>query len=282
MTILMNKLINRATRNNIKYFIGGKFKGTATDNGWMIKDHPEKSKKKINLVKKDCSGSRFPKKEVGGLLEVNLMDPVAEEKRGTSVYKWDPSFTKRVNVQLKQKTMDNIWNQLIKSGLSKEQAAGIMGNMAVESGFDHTAGVKENKSFQGIVQMSKVLRDNAYPIYGSDLNGQVKYITDYALGRLNTATKKDKAGNPYSSNIGYLSGAYVKAKHTNPEDSAYHWAYNFERPYIQTGKDAKGKPIYKMNAMVRELYKKKTCAKSLHALFIITIPEDDDRTIFSI
>lgn len=162
-----------------------------------------------------------------------------------------------------------IWNYLLKKGLNKFQAAGILGNMMQESTLNHN----RRGTYNGIVQMDKNIWGGMTPIYGESLDGQLNYITDYALGKLNT-TKKDKLGHSYQENIGYMSKDYIKAKHNNASDSAYWFANYFERPYVVDHyEQRKGRkiPVYKKkpngNYVIQEEENRRKYASNLFNYF---------------
>ena len=136
----------------------------------------------------------------------------------------------------KKNTAEYIWKFLHKKGLNDYQIAGILGNMMQESSLDPN---KTNGSYYGIVQIHKNTMPLVKAIYGWGLNGQLNYIADYALGKLNTSSKKDKNGKPYSSNIGYQSGKYVNSQHNNASNSASYFGSYFERATIKDKKTGK-------------------------------------------
>ena len=136
----------------------------------------------------------------------------------------------------KKDTAEYIWKYFCKKGLNDYQIAGILGNMMQESSLDPN---KNSGSYYGIVQIHKDTMPLVKAIYGWGLNGQLNYIADYALGKLNTSLKKDKAGNTYSSNIGYQSGKYVNSRHNNASDSASYFGSYFERATIKDRRTGK-------------------------------------------
>lgn len=133
-------------------------------------------------------------------------------------------------------TATYIWKFLTKKGLNKFQVAGILGNMMQESSLDPN---QVTGSYHGIVQIHKDVVPLVKAIYGWGLDGQLNYVADYALGNLNTSSKKDKSGKPYSSNLGYQSGKYVSAAHNNASDSASYFGSYFERAIIKDKKTGK-------------------------------------------
>lgn len=155
-----------------------------------------------------------------------------------------------------------IYKKLINAGLTPNQAAGILGNMWAESALDHN---KKHGQYTGIVQNSRDVWNDVVPLYGSSLDGQLNYIIDYATGKLNTADKKSKSGQPYRSNIGYQSGKYVKGNHSTPENSARDFAEYFERCIVskngKTLKYADGRP------KLQALNKRQAAAAAFHKAF---------------
>ena len=136
----------------------------------------------------------------------------------------------------KKDTAEYIWKFLHKKGLNDYQIAGILGNMMQESSLDPN---KVSGSYHGIVQIHQKVVPLVKAIYGWGLNGQLNYIADYALGKLNTSSKKDRDGKPYSSNIGYQSGKYVNSPHNNASNSASYFGSYFERATIKDKKTGK-------------------------------------------
>lgn len=136
----------------------------------------------------------------------------------------------------KKDTAEYIWKFLHKKGLNDYQIAGILGNMMQESSLDPN---KVSGSYHGIVQIHQKVVPLVKAIYGWGLNGQLNYIADYALGKLNTSAKKDKDGKPYSSNLGYQSGKYVNSVHNNASNSASYFGSYFERATIKDKKTGK-------------------------------------------
>lgn len=104
-----------------------------------------------------------------------------------------------------------VYSYLKSKGMSDNHALGITANIKGESDFEIGVGEKENsRSGVGLFQYSNVRKPaflRAVPDYKTNWKGQI----DYAIGE-------------------GVSPQYFKTQFSSPEESAYWWMHNWERP----------------------------------------------------
>lgn len=107
---------------------------------------------------------------------MKLLKRINYYKRGN---KFNPAS--KENIQAMFDKSKNVYNYLIKNGINKYHAFGLLGNIAMESGFNHNA---SNGSHWGYVQNSKEIRDYVTKHYGYDHAGQLNFLIAGLKGRL--------------------------------------------------------------------------------------------------
>lgn len=110
----------------------------------------------------------------------------------------------------------HIWNYFIQKGISPRVAAGIMGNMYIESKFN--SAVRSSSGYYGYVQMSKSLQRLVSKKYGSlSSNSQLLHISNWVKG-LETGE------------LAYMQNFFSRMQFTGPEHAAQAFAKYYERP----------------------------------------------------
>lgn len=179
----------------------------------------------VKLIKKCFTGNTLEAPVVNN--EIMTSQPTAPALQSDTKFRSTFGNISQERWNSLKDSMSYIWKYLKRKNLSNQQIAGIMGNMAQESMFNHN---QRGKLYSGIVQMSNnLIWPAATRIYGDSLDGQLNYIADYALGNLNDTKRKDHLGHKYAENIGYRSKDYINSNHNNAADSASHWGIFFER-----------------------------------------------------
>lgn len=109
-----------------------------------------------------------------------------------------------------------IWNYFIQNGISPQVAAGIMGNMYIESKFNST--IRSSSGYYGYVQMSKSLQRLVTKKYGSlASNNQLLHISNWVKGM-------------ETGELAYMQNSFSKMQFTSPEHAAQAFAKYYERP----------------------------------------------------
>lgn len=115
-----------------------------------------------------------------------------------------------------------VYNTLMNLGVSPIHAAGILGNIAVESGYDDEAA---NGQHYGLLQNDRNIRNGIIKQYGNGYrDSQLKFISDLASGNFNM---KD-IQNRYNQ--------YAKGQYETPQEAAAAWHRIYERAPGQADK----------------------------------------------
>ena len=117
----------------------------------------------------------------------------------------------------------SFYNDLIDAGMTPLQAAGLLGNIAVESSFDSKA---SNGTHFGYLQNQPEFHKHIIKYYGSDSHAaQMQFIKDGMQGRLRG--RNTSIGKQLQSRFNSFVRDSVKA--TTPEEVAMLWEKHYER-----------------------------------------------------
>ena len=119
---------------------------------------------------------------------------------------------------------EQVWNYLRTAGVAPEQAAGIMGNMYAESGFDPSIVEHGNGIGFGLCQWSYGRRDalEAFAASQGKDPGDLQVQLDYLMTELNPGH--------FNSYYTGMDNYTMFMNATTPEDATYYFMWGWERP----------------------------------------------------